>query len=280
MKDKHALLSGFSCLLILSLSFSCNTNNETQISSNGSNTTVSDSVAVIETNDTITAVEDDFNATSMMDQKLDSDDSLAVMNDIANSVPSIYKIDGFWIWADFDDDGLTDYLVKVRGTDEEAFVKPDWGCDTLVDRNPRGYLLVMNRNNRYVVTSYNYECFPSENEDGGVYFPPELFVEYDDNHHCLIVSYGHGRYGSWDYRFKYRDGDFVLVAEGRDESASWIVETLYLEYIDYEKGIKKCSELENPDDVAEKQAPTVYKDWEEKIEKRELVKMSEKEGWY
>jgi hypothetical protein len=55
----------------------------------------------------------------------------------------------------------------------------------------------------------NRQCFESENEDGGVYFPPELWVEIKKGN--LYIHYGHGRYGWWEYTFRYRNSDFELI---------------------------------------------------------------------
>ena len=37
----------------------------------------------------------------------------------------------------------------------------------------------------YQLTDRNYDCFSSENEDGGVYYPPELWIEFEKGN--LIV---------------------------------------------------------------------------------------------
>ena len=48
-------------------------------------------------------------------------------------------------------------------------------------------------NEDYVLATKNYDCFSSENEDGGVYFAPELDISIEKGN--LYVHYGHGRYG-------------------------------------------------------------------------------------
>ena len=55
----------------------------------------------------------------------------------------------------------------------------------------------------------NLSCFSSENEDGGVYYAPELMLEIRKGK--FYIHYGHGRYGSWGYTFRYRNGDFDLI---------------------------------------------------------------------
>ncbi|MFV8332131.1 hypothetical protein [Flavobacterium sp. GSP14] len=69
------------------------------------------------------------------------------------------------------------------------------------------------------MASKNYGCFSSENEDGGVYFPPELSVEIKKGNLC--VHYAHGRYGFWKYTFRFKNSDFDLI--GYDESNGGVV---------------------------------------------------------
>ena len=144
--------------------------------------------------------------------------------------PKGYVYDGIICEYDFDNNGLDDYLLFIRATKRENFVLEHfWNGierDTLIDRNPRGYLLVMNRKERFEVTSFNYECFPSANESGGdnYHYPPEIKIrprDYSDNESGLIVSYHHGQYGNWSYYFKYKDGDFIFTSYFRYEGISW-----------------------------------------------------------
>jgi hypothetical protein len=59
------------------------------------------------------------------------------------------------------------------------------------------------------VIAGNYACFLSGNEDGGAYFPPEPDIKVERGK--LIISYAHGRYGWWQYVFRYRNGNFELI---------------------------------------------------------------------
>ncbi len=63
----------------------------------------------------------------------------------------------------------------------------------------------------YQLALQNLTCFTSENEDGGVYYPPELFIEIKDNK--LFIKYLHGRYGWWGYTFRLnkQQNDFNLI---------------------------------------------------------------------
>ena len=68
--------------------------------------------------------------------------------------------------------------------------------------------------NGYQKATENRNCFSSENEDGGVYFPPELY--FDVKRGNLIIHYAHGRYGFWNYTFRYQESNFKLI--GYDSS--------------------------------------------------------------
>lgn len=97
----------------------------------------------------------------------------------------------------------------VYDEDDEAELRRI-AIDGLIDRNPRGYVVVVKNNDRYELSSYNFKCFPSENEDGGCYFPPDLIVNSDSANTRIFVHYGYGRYGYWTYTFRYENGDYTL----------------------------------------------------------------------
>jgi len=54
----------------------------------------------------------------------------------------------------------------------------------------------------------------SENEDGGVYFAPELVPSIEKG--LLKLHYAHGRYGYWAYQFRLEGRDMRLI--GYDSS--------------------------------------------------------------
>jgi hypothetical protein len=109
--------------------------------------------------------------------------------------------------GDLNKDGVDDKVLLVKGTDKGAFVKNEYG--ELVDRNRRGILVLFKKDNQYEMVLKNLNCFSSENEDGGVYYAPELSLEIGKGN--LYVSYAHGRYGFWKYTFRYRNSDFYLI---------------------------------------------------------------------
>ncbi|MBP5454943.1 MAG: hypothetical protein J6Y37_00405 [Paludibacteraceae bacterium] len=164
---------------------------------------------------------------------------------LSELVPKNFIYDGLWLEQDFDEDGRTDYLVKVRSNDSEK-LKPRNNVDaTLVDRDVQGYILVMNRGKRLEVTSFNYNCFLSEKEESDIDFAPELSIQYNYVDKTLQVGYDNGRYGEWRYEFRYQDGDFVLINFREYETYSSIVETIGSTSIDYEKKVKIRTSLSN-----------------------------------
>jgi len=111
------------------------------------------------------------------------------------------------IKGDLNKDGIDDYVLVIKGTQKSEIEKNNNG--QLVDRNRRGIIILINTNSTYKPVINNYSCFSSENEDGGVYFVPELSVSIKRNN--LHISYGHGRYGQWSYTFRLQNSDFELI---------------------------------------------------------------------
>lgn len=97
------------------------------------------------------------------------------------------------IKGDLNKDGLEDVVLIIKGTDKNKIIQDeDRGA---LDRNRRGIIVLLNKGNYYELASKNYNCFSSENEDGGAYFAPELNVSIEKGN--LYINYGHGRYGNW-----------------------------------------------------------------------------------
>ena len=116
------------------------------------------------------------------------------------------------IEGDLNKDGLKDVVLIVKATDPKAFVDDEYLGR--LDRNRRGVIVLINEKGKYKPILSNLNCFSSENEDGGVYFPPELWLEIQNN--VLNISYAHGRYGYWRYRFRLEGNDLRLI--GYDDS--------------------------------------------------------------
>lgn len=111
------------------------------------------------------------------------------------------------IEGDLNKDGQKDLVLIVKATDPKAIINHEDRGE--LDRNRRGIIVLLNENGKYKQILKNLSCFSSENEDGGVYFAPELWVTVEKNR--LHVHYGHGRYGYWDYNFRLENTDLRLI---------------------------------------------------------------------
>ena len=167
--------------------------------------------------------------------------------------------------GDLNKDGTEDLVIIVKGTNKENIVINQF--DEKVDRNRRGIIVLFNKKDHYESVLKNYDCFSSENEDGGVYFPPELSIEIKNDN--LYAHYAHGRYGYWRFTFRYQNSDFELI--GYDESNGGAV-------IESEKSInfltKKKQVKVNTNENAEG-GDEVFKETWGKIIVNRLIKLSE-----
>lgn len=132
-------------------------------------------------------------------------------------LPSDFVPKGFVVFdsieGDLNNDGRKDYVMIIKGTEKDKIVTDEYRGK--LDRNRRGIIVLFKtEDNSYIKAVENKSCFSSENEDGGVYYAPEMEVSIDKNN--LYVNYMHGRYGYWTYTFKYRNNDFQLI--GYDSS--------------------------------------------------------------
>ncbi|SDS69761.1 hypothetical protein SAMN04487764_2828 [Gillisia sp. Hel1_33_143] len=136
---------------------------------------------------------------------------------------SIYIPDGYILFeeysGDLNNDGLEDCVLVVKNTQEKNIVKNRFG-DT-VDRNRRGIIVLLRDSEGYNVAVQNLNCFSSENEDGGVYFPPELSLNIENGK--LNIAYEHGRYGNWKYIFRYKKSNFELIGYESCENRGTII---------------------------------------------------------
>jgi hypothetical protein len=111
-------------------------------------------------------------------------------------------------------DAVEDFILIIKATDTSKIITDEYRGK--LDRNRRGIIVLLNKKDHYEVAVKNYSCFSSENEDGGVYFPPGLSIEIKKGN--LYVHYGHGRYGYWEYTFRFHNTDLELI--GYDESSN------------------------------------------------------------
>ena len=114
-------------------------------------------------------------------------------------------------FGDLNKDGKDDCVLIIKDTQKENIFIHDSRGD--LDRNRRGLIVLFKTDQGYEVAAKNYRCFSSENEDGGNYYAPDLGVYVEKGQ--LHINYAHGRYGYWNYRFRYQSGTFKLIGYDR-----------------------------------------------------------------
>ena len=124
------------------------------------------------------------------------------------------------IQGDLNKDNQTNSVLIIKATDKAKFVKDESRGD--LDRNRRGIIIALKTNDRYQLVLENRDCFSSENEDGGVYFSPELGVFIEQGN--LRVHYFHGRYGFRAFQFRYQNSDFELIGYDSSQNRGPITE--------------------------------------------------------
>ena len=156
-------------------------------------------------------------------------------------IPQGFVLSGTSI-GDLNKDGIDDKVLLVKGTDKGAFEKNEFG--ELVDRNRRGIIVLFKKDNQYQMILKNLNCFSSENEDGGVYYAPELSLEINKGN--LYIHYAHGRYGYWKYTFRYRNSDFYLIGYDSSEGGEVVEKETSINFLS-----KKKQEKVNTNESAE-----------------------------
>jgi hypothetical protein len=170
------------------------------------------------------------------------------------------------IYGDLNKDGLEDCALIIKGTDKSKVITDD--TRGKLDRNRRGIIVLFNKKEGYELAVKNYDCFSSENEEGGVYYAPELDVEI--NKGKLFVSYRHGRYGYWQYMFRLQDNDLALIGYDSSSNNGPIVLTETSINFLTRKQIVNHNINENTYDGEE-----VFEKTETKISRNKLIKLSE-----
>lgn len=173
--------------------------------------------------------------------------------------------------GDLNGDQVVDTILIIKDTKEENVVENRF--DETVDRNRRGLMIYFGKDNQQILVTKNLDCFSSENEDGGIYFPPELYFDIKDQK--LYIHYGHGRYGFWRYTFRF-DGqnDFDLIGYDASNNFGPIVnEEVSINFLTKKKLIR-----ENINADAEPNEEVFKETWEN-IELKELIKLSEIEDF-
>lgn len=158
-------------------------------------------------------------AVSTTDETTENSSSIAeTRKKPADFVPKGYTVFDE-MHGDLNNDGSDDCILIIKGTAKENIVEDE--SQGKVDRNRRGMLILLNKKDNYELAVKNTDCFSSENEDGGVYFAPELSVEIKKGK--LFVNYSHGRYGYWQYTFRFKNSDFELIGYDASENYGPIV---------------------------------------------------------
>jgi hypothetical protein len=124
------------------------------------------------------------------------------------------------IQGDLNGDNQADYVFILKGTNKSQFVKDEHRGE--LDRNRRGIIVALSSHRGYWLALESRDCFSSENEDGGVYFAPELDVSIVKGN--LRIHYAHGRYGYWTYSFRYQNSDFELIGYDSSQNRGPVVE--------------------------------------------------------
>ena len=163
-------------------------------------------------------------------------------------------------------DGREDCVMLIKKTDTANIVTNRF--NKKVDTNRRGIIVLFKNGNDYQLADKNYDCFSSENEDGGIYYPPELRIEIKNEK--LYVHYEHGRYGYWKYTFRFHNSNFELI--GFDSSSNYGPITnkeTSINFLTKKKLIK-----ENINENAEGGDEVFNETWSD-IEIENLIKLSE-----
>ena len=169
--------------------------------------------------------------------------------------------------GDLNKDGKEDCIIITKKTNKDNIVMNHY--DEKVDRNRRGIIVLFKNEDGYELADKNYDCFSSENEDGGVYYPPELWIETERGN--LIIHYAHGRYGAWRYTFRHNKNDFELIGYDRSDNRGPVTQRkTSINFITKRKQLKV-----NTNSNASTDGEEIFKETWEKIELKKLITLSE-----
>jgi len=170
------------------------------------------------------------------------------------------------IYGDLNKDGSVDCILLIKGTDKENIVQDEYRGE--LDRNRRGLIVLFNKGDNYKVAITNFGCFSSENEDGGVYSPPELSLYIKKGN--LYIHYAHGRYGYWKYTFRFQNSNFELIGyDASDDSGPIVNNETSINFLTKRKQIK-----ENTNKNAEG-GDEIFKETWENININKLINLSD-----
>jgi hypothetical protein len=136
----------------------------------------------------------------------DDDGQDSAVANVIKHIPAGYRfVEGER--GDLNKDGIDDYVVLIKATDKKKIVRDDLG--NLVDLNRRGIMVFLSNGGNYKLALENRQCFLSEKEAGGNYFPPGMWFHIDKGN--LLIQYTHYKKGIWEFTFRYRNSDFELI---------------------------------------------------------------------
>lgn len=170
------------------------------------------------------------------------------------------------IIGDLNKDGIEDCVLIVKETDKTQIITDEYRGQ--LDRNRRGIIVLFNKNDKYVLAVKNLNCFSSENEDGGVYYAPELSIEIKKSN--LYITYSHGRYGYWGHTFRFQNSDFELIGYEISDYHGPVVNRETSINFSIKKKIVKVNTNENADSGEE-----IFKKTTKRININKLIKLSE-----
>jgi hypothetical protein len=190
-------------------------------------------------------------------------------------IPASFVPEGYRIFeeiqGDLNKDGIPDIVLIIKNTDVENIVNDEYRGE--LDRNRRGIIIALKKEDSYELIVRNLSCFSSENEDGGVYFAPELSVGITTKGN-LQFHYGHGRYGWSLYTFRYQNDDFELIGYDQEDHHGPVLLTGWsINFL-----TKKMKIRENLNPYAEDESEEEIKTTWENIEIHNLYKLSEMES--
>ena len=202
--------------------------------------------------------------------------SLVMSCKVQNHDPSFFIPKGYIevdkYFGDLNKDGKDDCVLLIKKTDTNHMITNSSGLK--VDRNRRGILVVFKNDNGYHLIDKNYECFSSENEDGGSYFPPELRVEIKKGN--LQVRYEHGRYGYWNYTFRFQNSNFEMIGYDKvEQRGSYIEQEISINFLTKKKWNRRNTHIPEH----EKDLKATFDDKWSNINLDKLIKLSEVEDF-
>ena len=202
----------------------------------------------------------DIDDESILDSIMDSPVS------ISNYVPEGYVVFDS-LAGDLNNDGIIDSVLIVKSTDKNQLFHDEYRGE--LDRNRRGIMIFMSSNGKLELLIENLDCFSSENEDGGVYFAPDLDLAI--NKANLYVEYGHGRYGHWKYTFRIKENNFELIGYDLSDNYGPIIKReTSINYL-----TKRKLERVNLNQDEEEIGNEIFEDTWTDISVSELIKLSE-----